>query len=120
MPQIKYLEPPDFRTDPEGFMMWAFNIHHISLGIGEGTKGVLDSENIPGLAGDTSIAPHISDTTIHFTQGAISITESQISDLGSYEPADPAIQTHLADDTIHFTKTKGEYHINMLSSLVTI
>ncbi len=34
---------------------------------------------------------HIADGTLHFTQAAISITESQISDLGTYEPADATI-----------------------------
>jgi hypothetical protein len=34
---------------------------------------------------------HTQDSTIHFTQTQISITESQISDLGTYEPADATI-----------------------------
>lgn len=34
---------------------------------------------------------HIDDQTIHFTMSEISITESQISDLGTYEPADGSI-----------------------------
>ena len=32
------------------------------------------------------IDTHIADSSVHFTQGQISITESQISDLGNYEP----------------------------------
>ena len=35
----------------------------------------------------TAVQSHIDDSTIHFTQAQISITESQISDLGTYEPA---------------------------------
>jgi hypothetical protein len=34
---------------------------------------------------------HTTDTTIHYAQSAISITESQISDFGNYEPADATI-----------------------------
>ena len=33
------------------------------------------------------IDTHLSDGTVHFTQAGISITESQISDFGNYEPA---------------------------------
>ncbi len=36
---------------------------------------------------NANIQLHIADNTIHFTQAAISITESQISDFGTYEPA---------------------------------
>jgi hypothetical protein len=39
----------------------------------------------------TDIDNHIADTTIHFTQANITITESQISDLQSYELADATI-----------------------------
>lgn len=39
----------------------------------------------------TDVNNHIADTTIHFTQAQISITESQISDFGSYETADATI-----------------------------
>lgn len=34
---------------------------------------------------------HVDDSSIHFTLSEISITESQISDLGNYEPADGSI-----------------------------
>jgi hypothetical protein len=34
---------------------------------------------------------HLADDSIHYPQSAISITESQISDFGSYEPADATI-----------------------------
>jgi hypothetical protein len=37
------------------------------------------------------IRSHIDDSTVHFTQEEISITESQISDLQNYEPADATI-----------------------------
>ncbi len=37
------------------------------------------------------LTSHIDDTTIHYTQAEISITESQISDFGTYEPADANI-----------------------------
>jgi hypothetical protein len=47
----------------------------------------------------TSVNSHIADTTIHFTQSAISITESQISDFGSYEPANANIQSHISTTT---------------------
>lgn len=40
---------------------------------------------------NANIQSHISDGTLHFTQAAISITESQISDLGTYETADATI-----------------------------
>jgi hypothetical protein len=40
---------------------------------------------------DGDLDSHIADSTIHFTQAAISITESQISDFGTYEPADATI-----------------------------
>ena len=36
---------------------------------------------------NANIQSHIADGTVHFTQASISITESQISDLGTYEPA---------------------------------
>jgi len=40
-----------------------------------------------GTNSHAAIDLHIADATIHFTQASISITESQISDLGTYEPA---------------------------------
>ena len=36
---------------------------------------------------NANIQTHIADTSVHFAQSSISITESQISDLGTYEPA---------------------------------
>ncbi len=39
----------------------------------------------------SSVDTHMADSTIHFTQASISITESQISDLGPYEAADATI-----------------------------
>lgn len=39
----------------------------------------------------TGYDTHVADSTKHFTQSEISITESQISDLGNYETADATI-----------------------------
>jgi hypothetical protein len=56
--------------------------------------------DIAGLQSELdTIGNHIDDTTIHFTQENISITESQISDFGSYEPANSNIQTHIGTTT---------------------
>ncbi len=44
---------------------------------------------------------HIDDNTIHFKMSGITITESQISDLGSYATA-LDLTTHTGDGTIHF------------------
>lgn len=51
----------------------------------------------------STVNSHMADSTIHFTQAQISITESQISDLGSYEPANSNIQAHI-------TTTSGNPH----------
>ena len=53
---------------------------------------------------------HTGDSTIHFTQAEISITESQISDLGDYATGQDVVDlsgeltTHTSDSTIHFTE----------------
>jgi len=49
-------------------------------------EGNIVHQNLSGAGTNThaQIDSHIADGTIHFTQAAISITESQISDLGSY------------------------------------
>ena len=48
--------------------------------------GVTDHVNLTNIGTNThaQIDTHIADSTIHFTQAAISITESQISDFGTY------------------------------------
>ena len=125
MPQIEYLEPPDPKTEPELFKDWCMQMHLRLLGLGSGTKGDLDEENIPTLSASGAVTLHMADDTIHFTVGSISITISQISDFGSYEPADDDIQltitaynNHAADSTIHFTEVKGEFSIPLLDSHV--
>jgi hypothetical protein len=57
---------------------------HVSRKISEiaGLQAALDLK-----ADDLDLTNHINDTTIHFTQSEISITELQISDFGNYEPA---------------------------------
>jgi len=46
---------------------------------------------------------HSGDTTIHFTEGSISITESQVSDLKDYSLQTDLV-THSGDTSIHFTQ----------------
>lgn len=48
-------------------------------------EGTVDGVDI--AAHYSAYTAHAADNTIHFTQAAISITESQIEDFGSYEPA---------------------------------
>ena len=55
-----------------------------------GTVGVTDHDQLSnngGAGSHVAIASHIADLSIHYTQASISITESQISDLGTYIPA---------------------------------
>jgi hypothetical protein len=71
--------------------------------LAQGTRGVTNGDTHDHSGGDgaqinhttlsnigvnthAQIDTHIADATIHFTQAAISITESQISDFGSYIP----------------------------------
>ena len=63
----------------------------------------------------TAINAHIADNDIHFEQSAISITESQISDLGDYEPANENIQAHIEDTTVHFTQANISITENQIS-----
>jgi hypothetical protein len=56
----------------------------------------------------TAINAHLADNDIHFEQSAISITESQISDLGDYEPANSNIQTHISSTNNPHTVTKTQ------------
>lgn len=44
----------------------------------------------------SQIDTHIADVTLHYTMGSISITESQISDLGTYTPEAPSDGTRYA------------------------
>lgn len=86
----------------------------ISWGLITGTlSNQTDLQNALDLKSDTShthiqIDTHIADLTTHFIQSAISITESQISDLGSYEPANANIQTHIADTLNPHTVTAAQ------------
>ena len=65
-------------------------------------------EAIEQFVDSTTYDNHIADTTIHFTQAQISITESQISDLGSYEPANANIQSHISSTTNPHSVTKDQ------------
>jgi len=72
-----YFTVDDFYPDPQ--------IIKTSQLINDGDDGdnpFLDAQNL---------AVHTEDITVHFTQEEISITESQISDFGEYEIADPTI-----------------------------
>lgn len=53
-----------------------------------GTSWINNTLAEAGIASTSSLSTHTSDSTIHFTQANISITESQISDFGSYQPLD--------------------------------
>ena len=59
---------------------------------------------------------HTGDTTIHFTQAQISITESQISDLGIYATA-ANLSSHTGDTTIHFTQASISITESQISDL---
>ena len=54
--------------------------------VASATVGVTDHTNLTSIGSNThaAIDTHIADGTIHFTQAAISITESQVSDLQAY------------------------------------
>lgn len=76
----------------------------------------------------TTLSSHIADDTVHFTEAAISITESQISNLGTtiledsdigvtVEAYDAGIQTHIADATLHFTEASISITESQISDL---
>jgi hypothetical protein len=71
----------------EAFRELARSIENATLSIqsssGSGTTDHTALTNI-GTNTHAQIDTHIADTTIHYTMGSISITESQISDLGTY------------------------------------
>ena len=60
-----------------------------SVGGGGVGGGVTDHTLLTSIGTNSHavIDTHIADTSIHYSQASISITESQISDLGSYEPS---------------------------------
>jgi len=81
--------------------------------------GITDHTLLSNIGTNThaQIDNHISDSTVHFTQAAISITESQISDLGNYEPANANIQSHISDSTVHFTEASISITESQISDL---
>ena len=71
------------KPDGIGGVVWAVDL---SGGDATDLSNYLTTPEIAGLTGDlqTQITDHEADSSIHFTQGSISITESQISDHGNY------------------------------------
>ena len=69
-------------------------------------SGVTDHTLLSNIGTNThaQIDTHIADATVHFTQASISITESQISDLGSYALVG---HTHTKSDITDFVE--GDY-----------
>ena len=59
---------------------------------------------------------HTSNTDIHFPMSGISITESQISDLGTYTPLN-SFTAHTQDNTIHFTQAQISITESQISDL---
>ena len=70
------------------------------------------AKSIDLTATDDKVNEHIEDTTIHFTEGSISITESQISDFKDYALNDDLsgytsdFNSHTGDTTIHYTQAE--------------
>ena len=56
---------------------------------------------------ESTLTGHTGDTSIHFTQGSISITESQISDLGDYSLTG---HTHVIADITDFTDNSSQWN----------
>jgi len=81
------------------------------VNVSVGTVGITDHTLLTNIGTNThaQIDTHIADSTVHFTEASISITESQISDLGNYEPANANIQSHIADSTVHFTEASIDH-----------
>jgi hypothetical protein len=67
----------------EGEIVWDSANFRLAIGDGSSEQLFLPAGTDP----DYATAAHEADATVHFTQGSISITESQISDLGTYVPA---------------------------------
>lgn len=83
-----------------------------------------------GINTHVNIDSHIDNAAIHFNQASISITESQISDLGPYEPEDPNIHAHIVDvttnphnvtiDAVSPTSVKGDLLVDNGADVVSI
>lgn len=58
---------------------------------------------LSGKVNNSTFTSHTGDSNIHFTQEQISITESQISDLGNYVESS-AFTNHTGNSDIHFTQ----------------
>jgi hypothetical protein len=64
---------------------------------------------------DSAFDSHTGDTSIHYAQSAITITESQISDFGNY-----ALQSELTGLTSSFNSHTGDTSIHYAQSAITI
>lgn len=69
-----------------------------------------------GAVSEAQFTGHTGQTGIHFTQDQISITESQISDLGDYT-FNSTFNSHTGDSTIHFTQAQISITESQISDL---
>lgn len=87
---------------------------------------VLLVDSVPAKLNTTTFNLHTGDSTIHFTQAQISITESQISDLGDYTltgttaALESALNTHTGDTTIHYEMSGITITRSQVSDFITI
>lgn len=89
------------------------NPHNVTLSDVGGTTDHTELSNI-GTNTHAQIDTHIGDATIHYPQSSISITESQISDLGSYIP----ISEKAANNGVATLDSGGKIPANQLPSTV--